>query len=82
MANLPIKSPAEFTSEVYQVKQSDLITDNIENQIKGQLLNNDIYLKQKLEEMVLNSNQHTIDTGIHVSEEEKKKWDKIGRAHV
>ena len=75
MANLPIKSPAEFTSEVYQVKQSDLITDNIENQIKGQLLNNDIYLKQKLEEMVLNSNQHTTDTGIHVSEEEKKKWD-------
>jgi len=75
MANLPIKSPAEFTTEVYQVKQSDLITDNIENQIKGQLLNNDIYLKQKLEEMVLNSNQHTTDTGIHVSEEEKKKWD-------
>lgn len=75
MANLPIKSPAEFTTKVYQVKQSDLITDSIENQIKGQLLNNDIYLKQKLEEMVLNSNQHTTDTGIHVSEEEKKKWD-------
>lgn len=75
MANLPIKSPAEFTTEVYQVKQSDLITDNLENQIKGQLLNNDIYLKQKLEEMALTSNQHTTDTGIHVSEEEKKKWD-------
>ena len=74
MANLPIKSPAEFTSEVYQVKQSDLITDNIENQIKGQLLNNDIYLKQKLEEMGLASNQHTTDTEIHVSLEEKRKW--------
>lgn len=75
MANLPIKSPAEFTTEVYQVKQSDLITDNIENQIKGQLLNNDIYLKQKLEEMGLTSNQHTTDTEIHVSPEEKRKWD-------
>lgn len=75
MANLQIKSPAEFTSEVYQVKQSDLITDNIENQIKGQLLNNDIYLKQKLEEMGLTSNQHTTDTEIHVSLEEKRKWD-------
>ncbi len=69
MANLPIKSPAEFTSEVYQVKQSDLITDNIENQIKGQLLNNDVYLKEKLEEMVLTSNVHNNDTEIHVSEE-------------
>ena len=47
MANLPIKSPAEFTTEVYQVKQSDLITDN----------------------------QHTTDTEIHVSPEEKRKWD-------
>ena len=75
MANLPIKSPAEFTTEVYQVKQSDLITDNIENQIKGQLLNNDVYLKKKLEEMELTSNQHNTDTGIHVSPEEKRKWD-------
>lgn len=75
MANLPIKSPAEFTTEVYQVKQSDLITDNIENQIKGQLLNNDVYLKEKLEEMVLTSDQHTTDTEIHVSLEEKRKWD-------
>lgn len=75
MANLPIKSPAEFTTEVYQVKQSDLITDNIENQIKGQLLNNDVYLKEKLEEMVLTSNEHNTDTGIHVSPEEKRKWD-------
>ncbi len=75
MANLPIKSPAEFTTEVYQVKQSDLITDNIENQIKGQLLNNDVYLKEKLEEMALTSNEHNKDTKIHVSEEEKKKWD-------
>ena len=75
MANLPIKSPAEFTTKVYQVKQSDLITDSIENQIKGQLLNNDVYLKEKLEEMVLTSNVHNNDTEIHVSEEEKKKWD-------
>ena len=75
MANLPIKSPAEFTTEVYQVKQSDLITDNIENQIKGQFLNNDVYLKEKLEEMVLTSDQHTTDTEIHVSPEEKRKWD-------
>ena len=82
MANLPIKSPAEFTSEVYQVKQSDLITDNIENQIKGQLLNNDIYLKQKLEEMGLASNQHTTDTEIHVSLEEKRKWDMAATQEV
>lgn len=75
MANLPIKSPAEFTTEVYQVKQSDLITDNIENQIKGQLLNNDIYLKQKVEEMILTSNEHNSNTEIHVSQEEKRKWD-------
>ena len=75
MANLPIKSPAEFTTEVYQVKQSDLITDNIENQIKGQLLNNDVYLKEKLVEMVLTSDHHTTDTEIHVSLEEKRKWD-------
>ncbi len=82
MANLPIKSPAEFTTEVYQVKQSDLITDNIENQIKGQLLNNDVYLKEKLEEMVLTSNVHNNDTEIHVSEEEKKKWDMAATQEV
>jgi len=82
MENLPIKSPAEFTSEVYQVKQSDLITDNIENQIKGQLLNNDVYLKEKLEEMVLTSNVHNNDTEIHVSEEEKKKWDMAATQEV
>lgn len=82
MANLPIKSPTEFTTEVYQVKKSDLITDNIENQIKGQLLNNDLYLKEKLEEMVLTSNQHTTDTEIHVSPEEKKKWDTAATQEV
>ena len=40
MANLPISSPPVFTSEIYQTKSEDLITAELENMIKGALLNN------------------------------------------
>lgn len=39
MANLPISSPPVFTSEIYQTKSEDLITAELENMIKGALLN-------------------------------------------
>ena len=82
MANLEIKEPLEFTSEIHRTEETDHITARLENEIKGQLLNNDVYLKKKLEEMDLTSNQHTTDTEIHVSEEEKKKWDTAATQEV
>ena len=54
MANLPISSPPVFTSEIYQTKSEDLITAELENMIKGALLNNDVYLREWLKQVVSN----------------------------
>lgn len=74
MANLPIKSPAEFTSEVYQRQRRDFITADLENQIAGQLLNNDIYLLQKQQAAELAAGSHEGNSGIHVTAEQKQEW--------
>lgn len=71
MGNLAIKEPPEFTSEIYQVEEEEYITAEIENGIKGALLNNDVYLKKKVEE----TEKHVKDGKVHVTEEEKRKWD-------
>ena len=82
MGNLAIKEPPEFQQKIHQVEEEEYLTAELENEIKGALLNNDVYLKEKLEEMVLTSNQHNKDTEIHVSEEEKKKWDTAATQEV
>ncbi len=56
MANLPILDPPVFTREIYQTKMEDLITAELENKIKGALLNNDVYLNILLEQVIFNLN--------------------------
>ena len=71
MRNLAIKEPLEFQQEIYQVEEEEYLTAELENGIKGALLNNDVYLKKKVEE----TEKHVKDGKVHVTEEEKRKWD-------
>ncbi len=50
MGNLAIKEPPEFQEKIHQVEEEEYLTAELENGIKGALLNNDVYLKKKLEE--------------------------------
>lgn len=50
MANLEVKNSPEFTDEIYKTEREDLLTAELENEIKGKLLNNDVFLKEKLQE--------------------------------
>lgn len=74
MANLPINSPTTFTLDVYKREKEDLITADLENQIAGQLLNNDAYLNQKVSEMALTTGAHENNAAIHVTQVEKDAW--------
>ncbi len=69
MRNLAIKEPPEFQQEIYQVEEEEYLTAELENGIKGALLNNDVYLKKKVEE----TEKHVKDGKVHVTEEEKRK---------
>ena len=71
MGNLAIKEPPEFQQEIHQVEEEEYLTAELENGIKGALLNNDVYLKKKVEE----TEKHVKDGKVHVTEEEKRKWD-------
>lgn len=51
MSNLTIKDPPVFTEQIYKVKKEDYVTAELENEIKGALLNNDIFLKKFMEEI-------------------------------
>lgn len=71
MANLQIKNPPEFTTEVQKVGAEDFITAELENEIKGKLLNNTVFLKAIADEVV----RHMKDSEIHVTTENKRYWD-------
>lgn len=73
MGNLAIKEPPEFQEEIHQVEEEEYLTAEIENGIKGALLNNDVYLKRKIEEILENieingdSGEWTFKNGIKIS---------------
>lgn len=71
MANLQIKNPPEFTTEVQKVGAEDFITAELENEIKGKLLNNTVFLKAIADEVV----KHMETSEIHVTTESKRYWD-------
>lgn len=71
MANLQIKNPPEFTTEVQKVGAEDFITAELENEIKGKLLNNTVFLKAIADEAV----KHMETSEIHVTTENKRYWD-------
>lgn len=71
MANLQIKNPPEFTTEVQKVGAEDFITAELENEIKGKLLNNTVFLKVIADEVV----KHMETSEIHVTTENKRYWD-------
>lgn len=62
MANLAIKDPPVFTEQIYKITKKDRITAELENEIKGALLNNDIFLKKLVE---TNSENHNADENAH-----------------
>ena len=52
MGNLPVQESPKFTEEIPAVTREDMITAELENQIKAALLNNDVFLKQAIETLV------------------------------
>ena len=54
MGNLVIKEPPEFQDKIHKIEEEEYLTAELENGIKGALLNNDVYLKRKLEEIIEN----------------------------
>ena len=50
MAHLTIHDPPVFTEKIYQTEEEDYLTAELENEIKGALLNNDVFLKALIEE--------------------------------
>lgn len=57
MGNLEIKEPPEFQNNIHKIEEEEYLTAELENGIKGALLNNDVYLKQKLEEIQTQVNE-------------------------
>ncbi len=50
MAYLAINDPPVFSEKIYQVEEEDYITADLENEVKGALLNNNVFLKALIEE--------------------------------
>ena len=50
MAYLEVHNSPVFTKEIYKTEEEDYITAELENKIKGALLNNDVFLKALIEE--------------------------------
>lgn len=45
MAYLDIRNPPVFTEKVHRIEEEEYLTAELENEIKGALLNNEIFLK-------------------------------------
>ena len=70
MGNLPVQKEPKFTKEIPAVTKEDMITAELENQIKGALLNNDVFLKQAIEKLVkevITSKGGTIKEGANLT---------------
>ena len=74
MANLTIKDPPAFTSEIHKTEKEELITADLENEIKSALLNNEVFLKVLTETIQETVKQHITDGTIHVTSQEKQNW--------
>ncbi len=74
MSHLIVKDPPVFTEEIYKIERVDLITADLENEIKGKLLNNEIYVKKLAEEIQKKSDAHIGNNVLHVTAEEKQNW--------
>lgn len=49
MAYLDLNEPPVFTENIHKTEEDDLITADLENDIKGKLLNNDRYLNNRID---------------------------------
>ena len=70
MGNLSVQKEPKFTKEIPAVTKEDMITAELENQIKGALLNNDVFLKQAIEKLVkevITSKGGTIKEGANLT---------------
>lgn len=74
MANLIVKDPPTFTSEIHKTEKEELITADLENEIKSALLNNDVFLKALAEAIQEKAKEHIEDGNIHVTSQDKQNW--------
>ena len=74
MANLIVKDPPTFTSEIHKTEKKEFITADLENEIKSALLNNDVFLKTLAEAIQEKSNTHIENNSIHVTSQDKENW--------
>lgn len=75
MANFNIKNPPEFVRDLRKLMTTDRGHADVYNALFSVLVNNDAYLKAFADELRLTQETHTTDDGIHVTVEDKKKWD-------
>lgn len=71
MANHTIKEPREFTEKIRRFETTDKGHANLFNEVIEPLLNNDAYLKQHTD----TSDLHIKDEILHVTQEDKERWD-------
>lgn len=74
MANLIVKDPPTFTSEIHKTEKKEFITADLENEIKSALLNNDVFLKALAEAIQEKAKEHIEDGNIHVTSQDKQNW--------
>lgn len=74
MANIEIKNPHEYCSEVRKFETTDRAHADILNKPLEQLLNNEEFLKELLELITKKAEEHIGSGAIHVTTEDKQNW--------
>ncbi len=74
LGNLQIKDPPIFTEQVHQIEEEEYLTAELENEIKGALLNNEVFLKVLAETIQKTVEAHIKNGNLHVTEQDKNIW--------
>lgn len=74
MADLMIMNPPVFTEKVHKTEREEFITAELENEIKGALLNNEVFLKVLAETIQKTVKEHIENGIIHVTSQDKTFW--------
>ncbi len=74
LGNLQIKDPPIFTEQVHQIEEEEYLTAELENEIKGALLNNEVFLKVLAETIQKTVEAHIGNDVIHVTSKDKEAW--------
>lgn len=74
LGNLQIKDPPIFTEQVHQIEEEEYLTAELENEIKGALLNNEVFLKVLAETIQKTVEAHIKNGNLHVTAQDKNIW--------